>query len=148
MKMTKSHIHNNKVRKQNLSKMHEILNVIKEKITKFGGCFIKNYGPAYYNSDEFTRDPIGHLLKISDLRGHFGTIDSEAQKPLIRKISNKFGLNLSNTIEYEKFTKFLQLIQDAHDELFDKFNNKELNGNLRQLFCGKCNKIAHEMRIV
>ena len=139
---------NIKTSKSNLRKMGRILELVVEGITKSGGCFIDKMGVAYYNRVDGTRDPIGHLLKVPDLKGHFGTIDAEAQKPLVRKIANNFGLNLSREPERKKFVGFLQSLQDAHDELFDKFNNKEPEENLIPLFRGKCNQIANEMGIV
>jgi hypothetical protein len=137
---------NLKIKHANLRKIRKILDIVVGKITDSGGCFIDGLGVAYLNKKNGTRDPIGHLLSVSDLKG-FGTIDSEAQRPLVRKIATKYGLDISRDSERGKFVQFLQALQDAHDEVFDKFTNNEPEENLIPLFRGKCNQIAFEYRV-
>ncbi len=143
MIINKALARNFKIKKQNLNRMKNILAIIKDKISNQGsGCFIPNQGVAYWNPKNSTRDPIGHLLTVPDLKGHFGPIYEEAQKSLLRKIINKFQIDVSRDAERTKFITFLQDIQDAHDDVFDEFQKLEPVQNRIPLFLGACNQIA------
>lgn len=136
-----------RIKQHNTHKMRKVLEVVRTNIYTKGGCFIENVGVSYYNPKNGTRDPIGWLLTPRDVKQHFGLIKDDAQKPLVRKIEKRFGINVSREQERQRFVKFLQALQDAHDEVFDEFNNDEPKENRISLFGGKCNQIANEYGI-
>jgi len=148
MKVSSTIARNIKTRKTNSNKMLSMLNIAKTYISHNGGCVIDGVGVAYYNPITGTRDPIGCLVKVSDLKGLYGTIESDAQKPLVRKIASKFNMNLSRDCDRSNFVKFLQALQNAHDEIFDFFNNSVPKSNHISLFNKKCDQISFEYGLV
>lgn len=138
-----------KLKNNNSNKMNTILGIVINKILRQNsGCVIDGYGVAYINYKDHTRDPIGHLLNYSDIKGYWGVISDEAQKPLVAKIRNRFGINISHYSEYERLVNFLQSIQDAHDTAFDCYNNHIVdNHGKMKLFLDDCYKIKMEFRL-
>jgi hypothetical protein len=124
MLISKSLAQNLKIKKHNIRRFKTIIDLVKRKILEQGtGCFHQTTGVAYFCSKTKTRDPICHLLNVSDFVGHFGPISEEAQKPIVRKLVSKFGINIGRDCERVKFISFLQAIQDAHDSAFDAFHD-------------------------
>jgi hypothetical protein len=89
---------------RNVGRLLSMLDVSKEKIERQGcGCFVVGYGVSYIDYASKTRDSIGHLLGYADLKGFWGPIGYEAQKPLVIKLRNKFGVNIKL---YRKFSVY------------------------------------------
>jgi hypothetical protein len=114
---------NFKISKYNKSKMHQILNLVRDKIVAQGqGCFIPGQGVSMCNRANITFDPIGILLGAAAVKGYWHEISAEESKPLRNKIFTKYQINITRDSERANFVNFLQDLQDAHDEAFDEFN--------------------------
>lgn len=113
-----------KIQKQNSKNLNTMMTVAVNRIvSQKSGCFVPGVGVSFINYKNQTRDPIGHLLGYADLKGYWGLISSEAQKPLVSKIRNKYGINISHSSENDRLVDVLQSMQDAHDNAFDEYNN-------------------------
>jgi hypothetical protein len=113
-----------KIQKQNSNNLNKMVTLAIDRISsQRSGCFIPGVGVSFINYKNNTRDPIGHLLGYADLKGYWGLISSESQKPLVNKIRNKFGINISHASENDRLVNILQSLQDAHDSAFDEYNN-------------------------
>lgn len=66
---------------------------------------------------------------------------------MVKKIADKFQLNLDRDCERQKFINFLQSLQDAHDGVFDEFSNNDTEEKRISYFVGKCDQIASEYGI-
>ena len=85
------------------------------------GCNVRGYGASYYDNHTKTFDPVGLVLGFDAIRKHFGVISAEDQKPLIIKLSRKYGVNIETDKEYASFVVFMQHLQDIHDFSFDEY---------------------------
>jgi hypothetical protein len=106
------------------------------------GCFIENYGVDYVDTKKNFRDSIGVLVPFysnGKLKRHYGLIGAESQKPIVRIIQKTYRVDISRNTEYERFTRILQGLQDAHDLAFDQGKN-DMN-----LFIDLCNKLMKEI---
>lgn len=98
-----------------------ILNVSVTRIQKQGsGCNIPGYGAAYKYGGKL--DAIAILLGADSIRSYmFETIDSENMRKIVQAISRKYRVRIDTSESYSNFVKFLQSLQDAHDEAFDEY---------------------------
>jgi len=115
---TKAYTHKLKVRTSNTKKYKVIRDIVIQKMTKQGsGCFIPDYGNAYYNPADKTKDPIGIITSLSPskLGQYIGAISDEELKPMVAHLIKKFDIRVDSHEEYIRFVTFLQDIQDAHD---------------------------------
>jgi hypothetical protein len=128
--------------KKNSTALLKIIRDSKKAIIGQGtGCFIENYGVDYVDTKRNIRDSIGVLVPFysnGKLKRHYGLIESESQKPIVRVIQKTYRVDVSRDSEYERFTRILQKLQDAHDTAFDSGRN-DMN-----LFVDLCNKLIEE----
>lgn len=150
MLITKKLAQNISIKNKNINKMKNMLAIIVTKMQKQGkGCFSPETGVLYFNHENNTLDPIGHLLSVSDVKRSFGAISDDSSKNLVNKIVAKYQVNVDRECERVKFVEFLQDLQDAHDYIFDGFSNKDVpEQNRMPMFLGNCNQIAFKYGIV
>jgi len=113
-------------------------------LSQAGGCYIPEYGVDYFNPITKTRDSIGLLVPFysnGKLRRHYGLINQESQKPIVRIIQKTYEINVSRNTEYDRFVQILQELQCAHDAAFDSGRN-DIN-----LFVDLCNKLIKEIYV-
>lgn len=137
-----------KIQKQNSKNLDTMMTVAVNRIvSQKSGCFIPGVGVSFINYKNQTRDPIGHLLGYADLKGYWGLISSEAQKPLVSKIRNKYGINISHSSENDRLVGVLQSMQDAHDAAFDEYSNQVPDiRNRMNNFIADCVNIKKEFK--
>ena len=138
-----------KIKRQNSKRLNAVMDIaINRIVIQKSGCFISGVGVSYINYINLTRDPIGHLLGYADLKGFWGLISSESQKPLVNKIRSKYGFDISHGSENDRLICFLQSMQDAHDLAFDEFNNPEPENSKRiENFISNCNVIKKDFKL-
>jgi len=113
-------------------------------LSQAGGCYIPEYGVDYFNPITKTRDSIGLLVPFysnGKLKRHFGLMNQESQKPIVRIIQKTYKINVSRNTEYDRFIQILQELQYAHDAAFD-FGRNDMN-----LFVNLCNKLIKEIHV-
>lgn len=134
---------------RNSKNLKTIVDLATDRIVRQGhGCFIEGYGVAYINFKDCSRDPIGGLLGYSDIKGFWGPISDELQKPLVAKIRNVFGINISHGSEYMRLVDILQELQNAHDLAFDKFNKPKRDAwENMDIFKKKCEQIKKDFKL-
>jgi hypothetical protein len=129
--------------KKNSKMLLQIIEDSKKVIQNQGtGCFIEDYGVDYVYPKKNLRDSIGVLVPFySDgkLKRHFGLIESESQKPIVRIIQKTYKIDITRGIEYERFIGVLQGLQNAHDLAFDQGKNN------MNLFIDLCNELTREI---
>ena len=117
-----------------------ILGISKQRILKQGGgCVIPRMGASY--KYKFNRDSIAILLNFSDIKNStYGEISEDSQRYIVKLIAKKFSVNIEQYTSYDYFIKFLQMLQDAHDNAFDVYINDITD---RMAFFEKeCDKIS------
>lgn len=133
------------ISKKNSLVLHRIIRDSIDSIKKQGtGCFIENYGVDYVDTKRNVRDSIGVLVPFysnGKLKRHYGLIESESQKPIVRIIQKTYKIDISRDSEYERFTRILQKLQDAHDTAFD-FGRNDM-----YLFVDLCIKLIKEVYV-
>ncbi len=119
---------------------YAILGISKHRIIKQGsGCIIPGVGASY--KYKYTRDSIAIVLNFSQIKNTtFGEISDDSQRYLIKLIAKKFNVNIESYNNYAYFVKFLQMLQDAHDNAFDPYINDIDNRMLA--FEQECDKIS------
>lgn len=129
--------------KKNSAALLKIIQASKKAIINQGtGCFIENYGVDYVDTKRNIRDSIGVLVPFysnGKLKRHYGLIESESQKPIVRVIQKTYRVDVTRNEEYERFIRILQELQDAHDAAFDNDKN-DMN-----LFIELCNKLKENL---
>ena len=136
-----SNIVNN--RKKLNNKCLAVLKTSMSRIQKQGcGCSIDGVGAVYKNGK--LRDAIAILIAPSQISNHtYGEISEDEQKYIVKKIAAMYSVRCDNAVEYSTFVKFLQDLQDAHDDAFDCFNHVECDR--MQFFIDRCNKIKESL---
>lgn len=136
-----SNIVNN--RKKLANKCLAVLKTSMMRIRKQGcGCSIDGVGAVYKNGK--LRDAIAILLAPSQISNHtYGEISEDEQKYIVKKIAAMYSVRCDIAVEYSTFVKFLQDLQDAHDDAFDCFN--QVDGDRMQFFIDRCNKIKESL---
>lgn len=129
--------------KKNSAALLKIIQASEKAIIQQGsGCFIENYGVDYVDTKRNIRDSIGVLVPFysnGKLKRHYGLINSESQKPIVRVIQKTYRVNVTRNEEYERFIRILQELQYAHDAAFDNDKN-DMN-----LFVELCNKLKKNL---
>ena len=135
--------------KRNRSKLIKqcmiILDISKNRIIKQGkGCIVPDYGASY--KYKYDRDTIGILLNFSQIKNStYGEISEDSQKYLVNLISKKFNVNIDTYTRRDYFVKFLQNLQDLHDNSFDGYNN-DIQDRMTY-FKEECNKLYNSLNI-
>lgn len=127
-----------------VSKCLAILNTSIGRIQKQGGgCSIDGIGAVYKNGTQ--RDAIAILLAPSAIKNHtYGEISEEDQGYIVKQICNLYSIQYAMIPDREFLIKFLQQLQDAHDNAFDCFN--PVDGDRMQFFLNECNKIKESLQ--
>lgn len=129
--------------KKNSAALLKVIRDSKKAIIHQGtGCFIENYGVDYIDTKKNLRDSIGVLVPFysnSKLKRHYGLIESESQKPIVRVIQKTYRVDISRSVEYARFIRILQELQNAHDIAFDAGRNN------MNIFVDLCNKLKENL---
>lgn len=130
-------------RKKLISKCLAILKTSVGRIQKQGcGCTIDGVGSVYKNGT--LRDAIAILLAPSAIHNHtYGEISEDDQSYIVKKIASMYSVRYDLPADREFLVKFLQQLQDAHDNAFDGFNH--VDGDRMQFFLSECGKIKDSL---
>lgn len=133
-----------KARRKLVSKCVAILKTSVGRIQKQGcGCTLDGVGAVYKNGT--LRDAIAILLAPSAIHNHtYGEISEEEQFYIVKKIARMYSVRYYLPVEREFLVKFLQQLQDAHDNAFDGFNH--VDGDRMQFFLSECDKIKDSLQ--
>lgn len=126
-------------RKKLISKCLAILKTSVGRIQKQGcGCTKDGVGAVYKNGT--LRDAIAILLAPSVIHNHtYGEISEDDQAYIVKQIASRYSIPYAMAPDREFLVKFLQQLQDAHDNAFDGFN--QVDGDRMQFFLSECDKI-------
>lgn len=123
-----------------------LLNIAVKHIHEQGGGCYDRMGAAYKANGR--KDVIAVLASGQSIRSNtFGVISGEEQKYIVTRIVKRHNINADRQETRGFLVKFLQQLQDAHDDAFDPFN--VVDGNRMELFDTKIKSIRENLnRIV
>jgi hypothetical protein len=134
-----------KVKSENSHQMGNMLALAQKRILAQGPAILKDYGPVYVHPKTQARDPIAILLPhAKPSKWHFSVISSEINRRVVRYAARTYLVNIELDNEKDRFTSFLQALQDAHDYAFCYDKNV---ADRRKLFAGKCEIIKKEFKL-
>jgi len=132
-----------KNRQKLVSKCLAILKTSVGRIQKQGcGCTLDGVGAVYKNGN--LRDAIAILLAPSAIYNHtYGEISEDEQAYIVKKIASMYSIRYDLPADRQFLVKFLQQLQDAHDNAFDGFNH--VDGDRMEFFLSECDKIKDNL---
>lgn len=132
-----------KNRQKLVSKCLAILKTSVGRIQKQGcGCTLDGVGAVYKNGN--LRDAIAILLAPSAIYNHtYGEISEDEQAYIVKKIASMYSIRYDLSADRQFLVKFLQQLQDAHDNAFDGFNH--VDGDRMEFFLSECDKIKDNL---
>lgn len=105
------------------------------------GCTHPKTGACYKHAGK--RDAIAILIDANLIRSiSYGPISSDEQSYIVNAIMHKYQLRIDDSNVRVKVKKFLQKLQDAHDQAFDQFNNTP---NPMEYFINECKLIENSL---
>lgn len=143
MQPTKVMIRTINLKKFNNTILKKMLEESAKKIVIQGCGSGTSLGPEIVDEDG-NKDSIGVLCSMSKkhLERTWGLITDENQKPLVNHLINKYKLNVSTEVEYNRVVEFLQALQTAHDHAF--IDVKECSDRMK-LFLLEVDKIKEAL---
>jgi len=145
MQMTKALQKAIDIKNFNKAIMRKMLKESSKKIVIQGCGSGTDLGPEI--RDEYgNKDSIGVLCSMSRkyLERYWGLISDDNQKPLIKHLTKKYGLNVISGNEYGRVVDILQALQTAHDTAF--VDTKECSDRMK-LFLHEVDKIKDEFKL-
>ena len=132
-----------KNRQKLVSKCLAILKTSVGRIQKQGcGCTLDGVGAVYKNGN--LRDAIAILLAPSAIYNHtYGEISEDEQAYIVKKIASMYSIRYDLPADRQFLVKFLQQLQDAHDNAFDGFDH--VDGDRMEFFLSECDKIKDNL---
>jgi len=124
-----------------------ILDISMKRIQKQGcGCIDYSGCPDYKNGK--LRDSIAILVESSQIRNSdYREIGHNDMTHLVNLIAKKFSVNLDLAGHRFFFTEFLQKLQDAHDDSFDVYLDRNVTPEEAMvIFTKACNQIKEYLQ--